>query len=380
MAASPIPIRSWFESQGQKVNWDPGTKRITTSGGLSFNPGDYQINPDNDKAYIDPARLAGSYIVKPQTQMNEQTLQPYADTARQMYEPIYSARSDALRRALDNIQAKAEGQRRLAEADWQQARGNLQRSETGSWNALTKSALSRGLGASPLASYEQRKVAEAYAPSYQQLESNRAADLANISSQAALGSEGLAAQVKELEAQLMQDIMGAATGQFQQAQANEQTRLAQIVNYLLGQDATSYERERQGQQDALQRRLTEAGLTGIDPLDGQKTWQRQYQENSLANALARASGGGGSASTPTTINQRATQQAVAQVWAYGTPEEAVTAYGHYGPDMAAQGVDLSKVWNELKKRWPDYKAFQKEKDSNDSADMIREKVLGGGGG
>ncbi|MFA7175174.1 MAG: hypothetical protein WC340_17505, partial [Kiritimatiellia bacterium] len=263
-----------------------------------------------------------------------------------------------------------------AEADWQSSSGNLQRSETGAWNAITKSALSRGLGASPLASYEQRKVAETYAPAYQQLENNRAAALANISSQAALGSEALAAQAKELEAQLMQDIMGAATGQFQQAQATEQAQLAQVINYLLGQENTAYERERQGQQDALQRRLTEAGLTGIDPLDGQKTWQRQYQENSLANALARASGGGGSASasTPTTINQRATQQAVAQVWAYGTPEEAVTAYGHYGPDMAAQGVDLSKVWNELKKRWPDYKAFKGPGNTND----ILEQYLAGG--
>ena len=48
-------------------------------------------------------------------------------------------------------------------------------------------------------------------------------------------------------------------------------------------------------------------------------------------------GGGGSGSGKTSINQRATQQAMSQVWSYNSPEEAVTAYSYYGPYMAAQG-------------------------------------------
>ena len=104
--------------------------------------------------------------------------------------------------------------------------------------------------------------------------------------------------------------------------------------------------------------------------------QVDLDNRKLALGAQGGSSGSSGGNTPTTINQRATQQ----VWSYNTPEEAVTAYGYYGPDMAAAGVDLSKVWNELKKRWPDYKAFQKEKDSNDSADQIREMLLGGGGG
>lgn len=47
--------------------------------------------------------------------------------------------------------------------------------------------------------------------------------------------------------------------------------------------------QRQALLDALTRRVQEAGLTGIDPATGQKTWDRQYQEASLAN---RSSGGG----------------------------------------------------------------------------------------
>ena len=139
--------------------------------------------------------------------------------------------------------------------------------------------------------------------------------------------------------------------------------------------------KRQALLDALTQRVQEAGLTGIDPLTGQKTWERQYQEYTLANRGTGGGGGGsgssGSSSTPSSLNNRATQQAVAQVWAYNTPEEAVTAYGYYGPDMAAQGVDLSKVWNEIKKRWPDYKAFKTEKDNDITQEMA--KLIEGGG-
>ncbi|MCK9328171.1 MAG: lytic transglycosylase domain-containing protein [Bacteroidales bacterium] len=48
--------------------------------------------------------------------------------------------------------------------------------------------------------------------------------------------------------------------------------------------------KRQTLLDAMTKRLQEAGLTGIDPSTGQKTWDRQYQEASLA-AAARGSGG-----------------------------------------------------------------------------------------
>jgi len=53
------------------------------------------------------------------------------------------------------------------------------------------------------------------------------------------------------------------------------------------------EARRQALMDTLTKRVQEAELSGIDPLTGQKTWGRQYQEQSLANAAARSGGGGG---------------------------------------------------------------------------------------
>jgi len=94
---------------------------------------------------------------------------------------------------------------------------------------------------------------------------------------------------------------------------------------------------------------------------------QQDFENQLALAkLNKSSGGGGGSSgttkTPTSIDQRATQRAISQVWSYGSPEEAIAAYKYYGADMATDGVDLSKVWAEMVKRWPTYEAFRKMED------------------
>jgi len=92
---------------------------------------------------------------------------------------------------------------------------------------------------------------------------------------------------------------------------------------------------------------------------------QQDFENQLALARLNKSSGGGSSGTtktPTSIDQRATQRAISQVWSYGSPEEAIAAYKYYGADMATDGVDLSKVWAEMVKRWPTYEAFRKMED------------------
>jgi len=55
---------------------------------------------------------------------------------------------------------------------------------------------------------------------------------------------------------------------------------------------------RRAMSDQLVQRETEAGLTGIDPLTGQKTWNRQYQEATLARSSGGGGGGGGGGSAP----------------------------------------------------------------------------------
>ncbi len=61
----------------------------------------------------------------------------------------------------------------------------------------------------------------------------------------------------------------------------------------LGREKT-IDLKRQALIDALNTRLAEADLSGVDPSTGQKTWLRQYQEQDLATRLASGGGGGGS--------------------------------------------------------------------------------------
>jgi len=124
--------------------------------------------------------------------------------------------------------------------------------------------------------------------------------------------------------------------------------------------------KRQALLDALTQRVQEAGLTGIDPDTGQKTWERQYQEYTLANALARASGGGGSGSATATTrsNYASAVQGVADALsvlkgAHGTQQYADNFSTESGvlapiqiveeqinmqrPQLIAQGIDADKL-------------------------------------
>lgn len=51
--------------------------------------------------------------------------------------------------------------------------------------------------------------------------------------------------------------------------------------------------QRQALLDAMTNRTQEAGLTGIDPKTGSPTWERQYQERSLAKSSAGSGGSSG---------------------------------------------------------------------------------------
>ena len=329
-----IPIRSWFEGQGQKVNWDQNTKTIN-AGNFTFKPGDYI--EQNGISYINPTKLAGSYLSQPQQQLNQQTLQPYIDTAKSIYEPTYNTRSEALQRALNNISSQAENQRRLAEVAFQSSRSALQRQETQDEEKARRSAIARGTYSSGLYDHAQQELDKAYAPEYQQLESNKAANLANIASQAALASENLASQTKDLEAQMMQNIMTTALQNFQQGQTGQSQKTQQLANYLLNLGQLNNEQEKYQSSPEAQ------------------PWYLDLYKQSLQSDIAakNRSNRPSTVSTPKdTLSKNATNNAIAQVYTYKSKDEALTALSQYGQAMANQGIDLQAVYKAIESRWP----------------------------
>jgi hypothetical protein len=93
-----IPTRSWFENAGQTVNYDPTSKKISTSGGFSFGPEAYKEM--NGISYLDPSALAGAYLNQPAKQLTPETYGNYSKTAEQYYQPQYNSRLGALKDAI----------------------------------------------------------------------------------------------------------------------------------------------------------------------------------------------------------------------------------------------------------------------------------------
>lgn len=282
---NPVPegaqwIRSYFP--GGQVSYDQATGKIGLPGGLELQGGN--LPTVGGKTYISPSQLATYYqthaaTYKPKPPTAEEVRQQ-TEALMQVYAPVMDVTKERLGLNLKTIQEQADQQRRLAEAAYQGALASTRRQETADWNTIVKSALSRGLGASPLTSYEQRKVAEAYAPEYQQLETNRAAQLANIASQAALSAEELAMQGRDIEAQWASKIAEYAYNAMQSSAAEQKQAIQSLADYFA--NLASQE---------LQKSFTEAGLTGM--YQGQPTWERQYQAAQLANERAKATSGGG---------------------------------------------------------------------------------------
>ena len=234
---NPVPegykaIRDYF-APGQ-VSYDQATKTIGLPGGLNIPQS--QLTTVGGRAYAPTSQLAQAYQTYAATykppEPTAADVQKKTEGYMQVYAPIMEAIKSRLGLDLNKVQEQANQQRRLAEAAYQTGLSNLQRSETGTWNSIMKSALARGLGASGLTAYEQRKVAETYAPEYQQLETNRAAQLANIASQAALSAEELAQQGREQEAQWASKIAEYAYNALQSSAAEQKEAVQKLADYF----------------------------------------------------------------------------------------------------------------------------------------------------
>ncbi len=99
------------------------------------------------------------------------------------------------------VKSEYQYQRNLVENAYNASIENLKRQETAAVNAAVKSALSRGLGSSPLVEYERKKIEEAYAPLYNQIESEKQIRLQKINSDEKLVLEPLEKSLSELKNQ-----------------------------------------------------------------------------------------------------------------------------------------------------------------------------------
>lgn len=227
-----IGVRFLFGGRDDSVGWDQKTGKITTPSG-QLNREDYTINK-NDRAMIGYDQAAYLMLNRPVRELNQQNFDQTFNMFRGAYESMLGKAGSA-QSAMEDYAAKAKGAQEAAvNAAYQQAQSNLKRQETGSWNRMMESARNRGIEDSNLMSYEQAKVTGAYAPEYQQLESNRAAGLAQAAAHAAqIGAE---AQMRgdATRAQAASQVFSAAINQLNRMQDIDLRKNEQLSNLMMG--------------------------------------------------------------------------------------------------------------------------------------------------
>ena len=240
-SAGLSPATTWIRDLFPGATWDAGTRTIS---GLPFGMslGENQFETRDGRAYVSPSALAGMFASRQPAALTPELFAQKQQVAESIFGPLYESGQGALQRRLNEIQQQAQNLRGVAEADFGQARHNLQGRERDLWNRLAKSAGVRGIADSPLVMHQQRQVGESFAPEHQQLEAGAAARLAQIASEAAMGTENVSAQARDLERTFASQLAQSALQMFEDRRAEEIRQNDQIMNFLLGRGQEEWDR------------------------------------------------------------------------------------------------------------------------------------------
>ena len=240
-SAGLSPATTWIRDLFPGATWDAGTRTIS---GLPFGMslGENQFETRDGRAYVNPSALAGMFASRQPAALTPELFAQKQQVAESIFGPLYESGQGALQRRLNEIQQQAQNLRGVAEADFGQARHNLQGRERDLWNRLAKSAGVRGIADSPLVMHQQRQVGESFAPEHQQLEAGAAARLAQIASEAAMGTENVSAQARDLERTFASQLAQSALQMFEDRRAEEIRQNDQIMNFLLGRGQEEWDR------------------------------------------------------------------------------------------------------------------------------------------
>jgi len=303
----------WIRELFPNVKWDAATKTATVPGGPSFNASQGIIQ--NGKFYLPTSTMGQGFMNwEPEDNFTPEKIQSTAETLRSsLFDPFWQAYQETSSQRANAIEARADEQRRMAEAAYSSGLANWNSQKE---NSLTKAmeqarntAIARGVYDSGvydnLRQRNTESVENAYAPGLQSLETTRAANLANIGSESGQALDELALADKQYEAQLQGNLITKSLEYLQNQQTEQKTKAQQMAEWLFGLGEQNY-----NQAQDLQ------AATGYytDPTTGEQkpTMDRYFKEQELAlskQAAARAgsgSGGGTSLGTQTDRKNYAT--------------------------------------------------------------------------
>ena len=291
------PVRSLLGGLGN-VNWNAqrdqfGNRSIDVGNGINLQENkDFWINPENDRAYGDFSHLGnliGSNALQPWSQ---NTMAKY-NTQAQNYANIGLApKLSELDIKMKQLQNAANDQRNQAQSAYSDALNNLNINRNQAQSDTTGSIGQRNLDNSAVSEYLRQATHDKFQPMRNSLETEKARQLTNIGNNTATSIENMANLYAQLQADQQQKQMDYADKLYSQDQA-KMMNLAQMLNQQGQQN-------RQNDQQDLQNKIAEAGMTGeyngnptyqrllqeanlTGNYNGQPTWERTMKEQELAN-------------------------------------------------------------------------------------------------
>lgn len=234
-----VGIRQTLESLGEKVSWDPVNGISTASGRFSFKPGSFQVDPETNSSYLDPATFGSIVGAAPAKKFD----QSYIDGASSLFANQQTAQKSRFQTLLDAIDARISSGTRKAESAYESGVTSLASSKANSLDNLRAQMGARNASTSGAGTTSVRKLEENVSEQQRLLEQSKADAIASLEEQGALANADVANQAMITDADMQAKIYDMAMKNYATESSQEDTRLTNMAKYLLGLSDISREEE-----------------------------------------------------------------------------------------------------------------------------------------
>ena len=279
--AGTVDVRPYFEGLGYKVDWmgnspEVGSGINLTKDGQTQNlsPSRYTVNSAG-RAQMDPMAMMGYTALTKPSPMTADSFNNYNQIQQSIWGPYQQAQRQAADIQSRQIQGRLDQNQSDIMAAYKSSLAGLQNREQEGRAGATRNVAGRA-GTSPLAAYERRKISQAYAQPYADLETYTAQSQRNAASEATMAQETLFNTLAQLIGQQSGQNTSAIMDMYGKARDDEKDQKNSLMDWLTGKSEDAWKQKEYDQSD--------------------KQFMLNYGLDKERNDIARMSGSGGGGS------------------------------------------------------------------------------------
>lgn len=273
-----VYIRDILEGLGEKVNWDPTGRSISTeSGRFKFGPGQYQIDPSTGRSYMDAGSLGllmgqvGQKEAQQAQQLSPEKFQGYYDQISNIFKPFMSAQSNRSNELANALEMRINGAVGKAEGAYNKGMSDLQERKAGSLDTMRAQLRGSNMSDSPAANARLEALEKGYDDSATALAENLNNNVAVLKGQGLEAMNSIQSGIDSNNASLAGKMMDLAMGMFDRsAQAAASNPYLMTAEYLLGENDKDLENEK------FERQI----------LESDRDFEYQQKRDKVSDALA----------------------------------------------------------------------------------------------